>query len=62
MGWKHPSRNSEGNLQGISNKDLQDMDLIKKYGGYGEDGNNDKKQTLMTTMTLFTPLQNIYQN
>lgn len=38
------------------------MDLIKKYGGYGEDGNNDKKQTLMTTMTLFTPLQNIYQN
>lgn len=43
MGWKHPSRNSEGNLQGISNKDLQDMDLIKKYGGYGEDGNNDKK-------------------
>ncbi|MBF8118237.1 NlpC/P60 family protein [Bacillus cereus] len=43
MGWKHPSRNSAGELEGISDKDLMDLELIKKYGGKGVDGNGDKK-------------------
>lgn len=47
IGWKYPGRNSVGNIPGISDKDLADPKLIKKYGGYGIDANGDGKADIM---------------
>lgn len=47
IGWKYPGHNSVGDIPGISDKDLSDEKLIKKYGGYGLDANGDGKADIM---------------
>lgn len=44
VGWGYPSCKSSSNGNAtIPKKDLQSPSVIKKYGGYGVDGNNDGK-------------------
>jgi peptidoglycan LD-endopeptidase LytH len=40
VGWKHPSCEGLGKGE-IPKKELEDPHIIKKYGGYGVDGNGD---------------------
>lgn len=42
VGWKHPSCGGLGKGN-ISNSDLMNPSIIKKYGGYGIDGDGDGK-------------------
>lgn len=45
VGWKHPSCNGVGKGD-ISKSELENPDIIKKYGGYGVDANGDGRADL----------------